>query len=387
MSTLDKAFIRAYTKDTDSQTARPNGTPTEGEAAESAQVVQPGTFQSAADLYTGSTHRAHQSHVEDGAEASTPHVQFSQPVQYTEFAYVSPYHQTSAPEAPVEADRQPPTPVPPADSPPNQLAETDDPITDEAKQALASAATLKIPQPLQLPSVFEALAGDEQAEEAAKEFSPDWEVDRFVWPEICERLLKVESRYFEHVGQRLQAATEQGRHVLMIAGSRRGEGRTSLALCLARCAAESGVNVAIVDADIRNPQLGTRLGMETPCSWLEVVAGKAPLDEAAVASVEDRLTLFPLAGSEDIQIESGDKRLLALVQEISSHYPLVIVDTGPLAAEECHSFADTNRCPVDAAIVVRDLRYTTEKKAAATAEQLQQSGIQAVGIAENFKST
>lgn len=386
MSTLDKAFIRAYTKDTDSQTARPKGTPTEGEAVESAQVVQPGTFQSAADLHTGSTHRAHQSHGEDGAEASTPHVQFSQPVQYTEFAYVSPYDQTPLPDAPAEDRDQQPTPMPPAENAPNQVVETDDRITDEAKQALTTAATLKIPQPLQLPSVFEAPASDEAAD-TAKDFSPDWEVDRFVWPDICEQLLKVESRYFEHVGQRLKAATERGRHVLMIAGSRRGEGRTSLALCLARCAAESGVNVAIVDADLTNPQLGTRLGMETPCSWLEVIAGKAPLDEAAVASVEDRLTLFPLAGSEDIQVQSGDKRLLALVKEISSHYPLVIVDTGPLAAEESHPFADTNKCPVDAAIVVRDLRYTTEKKAAATAEQLQQSGIQAVGIAENFKST
>jgi Mrp family chromosome partitioning ATPase len=173
----------------------------------------------------------------------------------------------------------------------------------------------------------------------------------------------------------------------MIAGSRRGEGRTSLALCLARCAVESGVKMAIVDADFQNPQLGTRLRMETPCSWLEVIAGKAPLAEAAVASVEDRLTLFPLAGAEDIRVQPGDRRLLALVEDISTHYPLVIIDTGPLGPEECHPFADADQCPVDAAIVVRDLRYTSEKKAAATARQLQQSGIEAVGIAENFKST
>jgi len=291
------------------------------------------------------------------------------------------------PNVPTEDHRQQPNPVPPVENAPPPAAKTDDVPTDEAKQTLESAASLKVPPPLQLPSVFEAPADEQQAEETKREFSPDWEVDRFVWPDICDQLLEVESRYFGHVGQRLKTATEQGSHVVMISGSRRGEGRTSLALCLARCAAEAGVKVAIVDADFQNPQLGIRLGMETPCCWLEVVAGKAPLDEAAVASVEDQLTLFPLARSEDVQIQSGDRRLLELVQEISSHYPLVIVDTGPLGAEECHPFADADECSIDAAIVVRDLRNTTEKKAAATAEQLQRSGIQAVGIAENFKST
>lgn len=386
MSTLDKAFIKAYTKGTDSQAARPQGGTADGDVAGSVQSHQVGPLQSAGDAGAASTHRADQSHGEIQAEVYTPHVQFSQPVQYTDLAYASPSQQPPPTAAPVDMHSQQPTQAPPIENAPNQVSGTDDSATDDVQQTLKSAASLRIPQPLQLPTVFEAPAGEEQTEDATKEFSPDWEVDRFVWPEICDRLLEVENRYFKHVGQRLEMATKQGHHVLMIAGSRRGEGRTSLALCLARSAAESGVNVAIIDADFRNPQLGTRLGMETPCSWLEVVAGKAPLAEAAVASVEDSLTLFPLAGSEDIQIQSDDGRLLALVEEISSHYPLVIVDTGPLGAEERHAFADAKNCPVDAAIVLRDLRYTTEKKAVTTAEQLQNSGIQAVGIAENFKS-
>jgi Mrp family chromosome partitioning ATPase len=125
--------------------------------------------------------------------------------------------------------------------------------------------------------------------------------------------------------------------------------------------------------------------METPCSWAEVIRGRAPLNEAAVASVEDRLTLFPLTESDPAGIESGDERLVGLLRDIGSHYPLVIVDVGPLGAEDQHPFAAASECPVNAAIVVRDLRFTSERKALATAEQLQQSGIPAVGVAENFK--
>jgi Mrp family chromosome partitioning ATPase len=66
---------------------------------------------------------------------------------------------------------------------------------------------------------------------------------------------------------------------------------------------------------------------------------------------------------------------------------LVIVDVGPLGAEDRNPFAGVDGCPVNAAIVVRDLRFTSERKALATAEQLQQSGISAVGVAENFGET
>ncbi|MCH5374613.1 MAG: hypothetical protein JJ992_11605, partial [Planctomycetes bacterium] len=215
---------------------------------------------------------------------------------------------------------------------------------------------------------------------------PEWEVDRFSWPEICDRLLKIEENYFRHVGQQLKNATDETHHVVMVSGSRRSEGRTTLALCLARSAAAAGVQVALVDADVQNPQLGTRLGMETPCGWMQVLQGDALLHEAAVASLEDQLTLFPLKPDDASSVEVGDERLIQILRRISVHFPLVVVDTGPMVAESRHPLAGEEGCPVDAAIVVRDLRHTSEKKALATAERLLQSGIAAVGIAENFES-
>ena len=206
------------------------------------------------------------------------------------------------------------------------------------------------------------------------------------WPPICERLLEAEDRYFQSVGQRLKAATQDSHHVVMITGARRGEGRTTLALCLARCAAQAGVATALVDADLKNPQLGSRLGMETPCGWLQVVAGKAPLSEAAVSSLEDHLTLFPLTSAEDADVAPGDPSCVAVLQSIARHYPLVIVDMGPLGSDGSHPFATDEDCPIDTAIVVRDLRNTTEKKAVATAESLLRGGVPAVGIAENFRA-
>ncbi len=81
----------------------------------------------------------------------------------------------------------------------------------------------------------------------------------------------------------------------------------------------------------------------------------------------------------------GDPPCVSVLQTIAAHYPLVIVDTGPLGSDGRHLFAAEDECPIDTAIVVRDLRNTTEKKALATAESLQRGGVPAVGIAENFR--
>jgi Mrp family chromosome partitioning ATPase len=235
---------------------------------------------------------------------------------------------------------------------------------------------------LKMTSVF--LTPDEPDE--ASSFSPNWEVDRFTWPDLCGRLLDAQRRYFHHVGEQLKAATDQSHHVVMVSGCRRGEGRTTLVLCLAHSAAEAGVDVAVVDADWQNPQIGTRLGMETPCGWTEALAGKASLNETAVTSIEDRLTLFPLSPPSEPPVCLADCRSGQILRRIAARFPLVIIDAGPLGSDDSPLFAGQEHCFIDAAIVVRDVRHTSEEEVLVTARRLQHSGIAAVGIAENFES-
>lgn len=425
MSTLDNAFIKAYAKDT----AWPiyDNVGTEGRDAGYGHTINDVQHPLPGGPHEyGSMYRADSSHQSTGSQLHSPHIYFPPPAAYADPAcadpayanpqFESPPHGVSpafqgqhvvppspvVPQPPVTmapqghagvATQAPPPAGEPATAQPSPAGYHQDPTSgwtaplsrEEARDTLQTAASLKLPPALGLPTAFEALADEAQHQLETATFSPEWEVDRFAWPKICETLLQAENSYFHHVGERLKSSTDNGRHVLMITGSRRAEGRTTLALCLARCAAEAGVKVALVDADLKNPQLGTSLGMDTPCSWLEVVAGKAPLQETAVASIEDRLTLFPLASSE--YVEMPDTRMMALLQQVSRHYPLVIVDAGPMDAEDHHAFADADTCAIDAAIVVRDMRYTSGQKTMDTAGGLQRSGVQAVGIAENFKPT
>ncbi|HUE74600.1 MAG TPA: P-loop NTPase [Pirellulaceae bacterium] len=214
---------------------------------------------------------------------------------------------------------------------------------------------------------------------------PMWEVDRLQWPSICDRLMKDEQSYFAQAGGKLVAAAKDGLKTLGITGSRRGEGRTTLALCLARCAAQSGLNVAMIDADFTRPQLAAVIGLEVAYGWQDAAQGKIPLPEATVRSLADKITVLPLEPSSVAwPLALADKRVASLIRSVAQSHDLVIVDLGPTSGGSEPLFAVDETPPLDAVIVLRDLRYATPSETQAVGQRLHDSGIEAVGIAENF---
>lgn len=215
-------------------------------------------------------------------------------------------------------------------------------------------------------------------------FAPLWEVDNFHWPAVCERLLAGEQSYFAQSGEKLKGAVQDGLRVLAVAATRRGDGSTTLALCLARSAAAAGLNVALVDADIARPELADCLGLEVECGWQTVAAGKAPLADAAIRSLEDRLTVFPIKADEKHKLTLADPRAGELLRNVASHFDLVLVDMGHVTGGTGPLLPPMTPAPIGAAVVVRDARSVTESSARIVGLKLHAAGIEAVGLAENF---
>ncbi|MCE9529251.1 MAG: AAA family ATPase, partial [Planctomycetales bacterium] len=214
---------------------------------------------------------------------------------------------------------------------------------------------------------------------------PAWEVDRFLWPGLCEKLLSDDHSYFAQAGSKIVSAVRDGLKSLAITGSRRGEGRTTLALCLARSAAKAGLKVALVDADFARPQLAASLGLEIAASWHDAALGNTTLSEAAIKSIEENLTVLPLdASTAAAALSLADPRLTKTLREMTSAFDLLILDLGPTVPGSDSLFPENEAPPADAAIVVRDLRYCTPAESQAIGERISISGIEAVGIAENF---
>jgi Mrp family chromosome partitioning ATPase len=215
--------------------------------------------------------------------------------------------------------------------------------------------------------------------------APLWEVDRFHWPRTCEKLLSHPDGYFASAGEKLLAAVQDGLKTLAITGSRRGEGRTTLALCLARAAAKAGIQVALMDGDFARPQIASRLGLEIAQGWQDAALGNIPLSEAAVKSLADNVTVLPLELSTARKsLSLADPRVTATLRAAAATFDLVILDLGPLGAGEAIAFPPGEGCAIDAAIVVRDLRFGPPAESQAVGERLHACGIEAVGIAENF---
>jgi len=214
---------------------------------------------------------------------------------------------------------------------------------------------------------------------------PQWEVDAFQWPRTCQKLMADEHGYLARAGDKLLAAAQDGLRVLAISGSRRGEGRTTLALCLARSAANAGLQTAIMDCDFARPQLASKIGLEAHHGWQEAALGNIPLSEAAVKSLADNITVLPLeSAAASRQVSLADPRVTATIRAAAATFDLLILDLGPLASGAALAFPPGEKCPLDAAIVVRDLRFSTATESEAVGHALQDAGVEAVGIAENF---
>jgi Mrp family chromosome partitioning ATPase len=215
--------------------------------------------------------------------------------------------------------------------------------------------------------------------------APLWEVDRFHWPRTCEKLFADEQGYLSQAGDKLQAAVQDGLRVLAITGTRRGEGRTTLSLCLARAAAQAGIQVAVMDADFARPQLASKIALEVAYGWQDAALGRIPLSEAAIKSLQDGVTALPLESALVTRgLSLADPRVTATIRAAAATFELLILDLGPIGPGEQLTFPPGEPSPLDAAIVVRDLRFATATESGSLCESLQDCGIEAVGIAENF---
>lgn len=287
----------------------------------------------------------------------------------------------AAPAPPVAAPHFQQPPARPDQETTNPFPEWQSPATQRASTVVEnplSATPAAAPQP-------SAATAREPARDAARRvrtpLAAVWEVDRFLWPAACDELRESAREHLEHAGQNLVAACRAGLNVLAISGQSRGEGRSTIALALARAAAEAGASVALIDADLHQPSLATHLQVETPASWLETIARQEPLEEAAIRSLEDSLTLFPLT---PVRTSPNPLSLFSqLVRKLVNHFELLILDAPP--AFEIASAKGCIDCSLlDAALIVHDLRSPSSEATQNAVNALYRSGIESVGIVENF---
>ncbi|MCC7339086.1 MAG: P-loop NTPase [Pirellulaceae bacterium] len=216
-------------------------------------------------------------------------------------------------------------------------------------------------------------------------FNPVWEVDSFQWPDICLELLEQRADSLDAVARKLNEAVQEGLQVLAITSPQGGEGRTTVACCLAKLAGSRGLNVAIVDGDIENPSLSYQTNLDLEQDWKTAILNQLPLEEIAVHSIDDQVTLVPLIGPIDqSEMAAGDNRIEFMLHELSESFDLVIVDMGHMSSPRSLVSSLGARGVISAVVAVVDHRTADAQQIDLCLRRIRQSGVASIGVVENF---
>ena len=122
-----------------------------------------------------------------------------------------------------------------------------------------------------------------------------------------------------------------GGRAFVVTSSIPGEGKTTTSLNLAVALADAYQSVVLVDADLRQPQVAERTGLDGGIGLTDVLAGSVKLGDALQQWPEGNLTVLTSGVSPVNPSELLQSRLSTqLIEALKKRFDIVILDTPPL---------------------------------------------------------
>ena len=175
-------------------------------------------------------------------------------------------------------------------------------------------------------------------------FKSGWQVDQFTWPRLCRRLIARAAGELDRLADALMAANMQGQKVLAVAGYHRGEALPPCCFSPPVGWRRRGIKPVLVDADLAQPRLAKRLGVQPQFGWDETEEEEGrSLDQAIVEATANNVALLPAREpvGQGPPTRRRSARLPVCLGILREHYDMVLVDLGPL--EEAESAQDAMR--------------------------------------------
>ena len=118
---------------------------------------------------------------------------------------------------------------------------------------------------------------------------------------------------------------------LFVSSSEPSEGKSMIALSLARMQAKADRKVILVDTDFRRSRVAEELSLRAEHGLSDVLRGKVPIADAIIrdeASGADILTTG--AYDEDLSLLKYSDQISALLDRLKQNYDLVVIDSAPI---------------------------------------------------------
>lgn len=141
-----------------------------------------------------------------------------------------------------------------------------------------------------------------------------------------------ESLRMLHTGLLLTDADETPCTSVLITSSVASEGKTFIALSLARLLASMGRKALLIDADLRHGQVERRLGLRASAGLAELLTGGAGLAEQFIARDERSGLDVLLAGRSTLPVANilQSRQMSRLLESLRTRYELIVIDSPPL---------------------------------------------------------
>lgn len=168
---------------------------------------------------------------------------------------------------------------------------------------------------------------------------------------------------------------------IVITSSVPNEGKTTVAINLARAIATSGRDVLLVETDMRRRSLAGKLGVHPSHGLYAVLAGDCTLEEAVVPTKTGDCYFLDaepnIPNPADIL---ASHRFRKFVKEVNSKYDYVVFDTPPVG-----TFVDAAviAAVVDATVLVVRENYVKRRDLVGAYEQLQKAEANVIGVVLN----
>src|SRR5262249_19359011 len=120
--------------------------------------------------------------------------------------------------------------------------------------------------------------------------------------------------------------------VVLVTSAIPSEGKTTVALSLARHMAQTGRRVVLVDGDLRRPKIQEAAGVNAgEFDLIDVLLGHCPLDRATIKDPQSSTLILPV--TKQVTNAPGlldSQSMRKLVAALSAVFDLVIVDSAPI---------------------------------------------------------
>jgi succinoglycan biosynthesis transport protein ExoP len=126
-----------------------------------------------------------------------------------------------------------------------------------------------------------------------------------------------------------RAGTSQ---VVLVTSALDGEGKTTLAANLAASFAVIGIRTALVEGDLRNPELTRSMCPHATVGVIDVALERAPLHQALLVDRSTGLSLLPSPPPRDAMLTEliFSSGMSVLFSDLRRHYQVIVVDSPPL---------------------------------------------------------